>query len=283
MGAAIVGHNVSRAWLSALEFLQRQGRDVVNLAVTIEQPLGEDVRIRAVLDRFIADRRKRNSRQSVELVSTVANTIFPHSLYLPRLGPHARTHLYEMSEIARSVSRRRNRRGTYFERLVAWPLEQATVNQLEKVIVRIRNTQERGRDTQNALELSLTEPRDNDTALSERTSALPVYSPGRDNNVMGFPCLSHISLSLMDGRLHMTALYRNHEFVRRAYGNYLGLGRLLGFLARESGTEVGELLCVSSHADPEIGHGAGFGQEALRTLVAECRAVVASTSGKRER
>jgi hypothetical protein len=277
VGVAIVGQNVSMAWLSALEFLLCQGRDVVNLAVTIEHPLDEDVRIRAVLDRFIADRRKRNSRR-VELVSTVANTIFPNSLYIPRLGLNTRTHLYEMSDIARPVSRRRNRRGTYFERLIAWPLERETVNQLEKVIVRIRNAQEQGRNTENALELGLADPRDNDTALSESTSALPVYRPGQDNNVMGFPCLSHVSLSLMDGRLHMTALYRNHEFVRRAYGNYVGLGWLLGFLARESGSEVGELMCVSSHADPDIGHGAGFGQKALRDLVVECRAAVASAS-----
>ena len=61
-------------------------------------------------------------------------------------------------------------------------------------------------------------------------------------------------------------------------GNYLGLGRLLGFLAHESGSEVGELMCVSSHADPEIGHGPGFGQKALHNLIAECRAVVSTTT-----
>jgi hypothetical protein len=46
----------------------------------------------------------------------------------------------------------------------------------------------------------------------------------------------------------MTAHYRNHYFVERAYGNYLGLGRLLVFIAHEAGLEPGRLLCVSGHA-----------------------------------
>ena len=44
---------------------------------------------------------------------------------------------------------------------------------------------------------------------------------------MGFPCLSHVSLSLQKGVVHMTAIYRNHEFIKRGYGNYVGLGRVL--------------------------------------------------------
>jgi hypothetical protein len=49
----------------------------------------------------------------------------------------------------------------------------------------------------------------------------------------------------------MTALYRNHYFVSRAYGNYLGLGWLLKFISSATGREPGELLCVSSLAKLE--------------------------------
>ncbi len=145
MGAAIFGRNVSTAWLAAYELLLERARDVVNLAVTIEEPLVEDSRIRLVLDRFIEERRIRNSAHRVELVSTVANTIFPQALYIPRLGRKARSHLYEMSELGRDASRRRNRRGTYFERLVAWPTTAGGINQLENAILRIRKARSRGR------------------------------------------------------------------------------------------------------------------------------------------
>jgi hypothetical protein len=266
MATAIYGENVSVSWLNALELLLREGRDVVNLAVSIRNSLEEDPRIRGILDRFIASRR---ADGSVEPVSTVANTIFPAALYIPRLGSRARSHLYEMSEIGRPVSRRRNHLGTYFERLVAWPLEKETLNQLERTVTRIRGLLARGRKTDNSLELGVFDPRDDEELTHAKSVALSVYRPGRDNRIMGFPCLSHISLSLMDGELHMTAVYRNHEFIRRAYGNYLGLGRVLSFLARESGCEVGELMCISSHADPEFRR---FGRGTVGSLVEQCRA-----------
>ena len=50
----------------------------------------------------------------------------------------------------------------------------------------------------------------------------------------------------------MTALYRNHYFISRAYGNYLGLGWLLKFIADAAEKKAGELLCVSSLANLEL-------------------------------
>jgi hypothetical protein len=251
MATAIFGRNVSSAWLEAYALLIERGRDVVNLVVAIEKPLVEDSRIRLILDRFIEERRirNRNGAHRVELVSTVANTIFPQALYIPRLGRKARSHLYEMSELGRDASRRRNRRGTYFERLVAWPTSAGSINQLENVILRIQKAQSRGRYTENALELAVSGVSDFvDDVAREKTAGLAIYGTEFDKGITrGFPCLSHISLSLVDGQLHMTALYRNHEFVRRAYGNYLGLGRLLGFVAHEAGCGIGELMCVCLH------------------------------------
>jgi len=83
-------------------------------------------------------------------------------------------------------------------------------------------------------------------------------------------------LSLLEGRLHMTAVYRNHQFVRRAYGNYLGLGSLLGFVAREAACEVGELMC-SHRMRTRDRNGAGFGAGALKSLVGYCRAALAES------
>ena len=52
--------------------------------------------------------------------------------------------------------------------------------------------------------------------------AMPVRAPGRDNGLLGFPCLSHCSFQLdRSGTLHAMAHYRSHLMVERAYGIYL--------------------------------------------------------------
>lgn len=269
MGVAIVASNVSFAWLRALEELLVRGGQAVNLAVTIERPLEEDAQIRDVLDTFIAERRGQNRKAAVQLISTVANTVFPQALYRRNLGTEARAHLYEMHNLARPMSRRRNRSDTYFDRLVAWPGSDGAVNQLEQAITRLERARARGHRQGNAYELGVAAALDGDSGGD--LPGVPIYGPGLDNRVIGFPCLSHISLTLVAGRVHMTALYRNQHFLRRAYGNYSGLGHLLNFIAHESGWEMGELMCVSAHADAEIGHGRGFGKNDIAALISTCR------------
>lgn len=52
-----------------------------------------------------------------------------------------------------------------------------------------------------------------------------------------------------DGRrLGMTVLYRNHFYIEKLLGNLIGLGRLMSFVAKESGVAVGALTIVSTHA-----------------------------------
>jgi hypothetical protein len=46
----------------------------------------------------------------------------------------------------------------------------------------------------------------------------------------------------------MTAYYRSHYFIERAYGNYLGLSRLQAFIAEAAGISPGPLICISGHA-----------------------------------
>ena len=77
-----------------------------------------------------------------------------------------------------------------------------------------------------------------------------LYSPDCDKRkYMNMQCLSHISFNLSrDNRLHLTALYRSHYYGERALGNFLGLAKLLKFVADESGAGIGSLACVSSYA-----------------------------------
>jgi hypothetical protein len=268
MALFVEAENVSTAWVEGLDQLLAAGGEAVNLTVVIADPTAEVPAIRAVVDAFIEERRR--ARRGVERVSTVANTIFPESLYIERLREEAEAHLYKMERRGRAVSRRRNSYGTYFERMVAWPDGRArrgeTVerfNQLDQAVTRLRRLREQGTRRGNQFEVGLASPAD-------EAIAMPVVVPGRDTLTMGFPCLSHVSLSLQKGVVHTTALYRNHDFIKRAYGNYVGLGRLLRFVAQQSGWPVGELECVSASATAD-GGGAGFARGAVTELLEACR------------
>src|SRR5258708_11771907 len=252
--------DVSAAWVAALDALVQAGGDTVNLLVAIADPTTEDTGVRQVLDTFIADQRRAMPR-SVQRVSTVANTLFPSAWYLPdRLGPDAADHLYELERTTRRVSRRRNPRGTYFERMVAWPgRDNQEFNQLDQAVRRLRSARARDHQRGHEYEVGVTMPADE--------IAVPVLVAGKDRSTRGFPCLSHMSFSLLHGVVHLLAVYRSHDFVSRAYGNYLGLGRVLQFVARESGFPAGELTCVSASATAEMHRGGTFGTERVTALL----------------
>lgn len=199
-------------------------------------------------------------------VSTVANTLFPQAFYQPKLGTKARERLYALHEESLRVHRRVEN-DNYFDRLVRWPGPDGPVNQLERLVEQLSRQIERGGALGTASELAASHPFDDPTA----TGDLRVQAPGKDRRLMGFPCLSHISVTVSRGIIHLTALYRNQHFIRRAYGNYVGLARIAQFLASECGGTVGEIMCVASHADAEVGGTSGFERTELRTLVEECR------------
>lgn len=51
----------------------------------------------------------------------------------------------------------------------------------------------------------------------------------------------------------LTVMYRNHAYIARGLGNFIGLGRLQKFVADQSGARMGSLTCISTHA--VIDHG----------------------------
>lgn len=254
MTAWTYGPDVSSAWLAAVNhLLEEPGEQCSNLGVTIGDPTAERVDVRAELDAFAADPRRRG--KEMPRIDSVAGTIFQSSFYRPGTAD-AEGHLYELERRIRKVVRRhsQNRRGTYFERLVAYPLgDGQEFNQLHHVLGRLQSAASDGRRNGNQFELS-------------------IFHPERDSYPVGFPCLSHISITLRGGVLDATALYRNQYFLDRAYGNYLGIGEVLRFLATESGFAVGELLCVASHAKLEA---AKYGRAGVKELIERCTAMVA--------
>lgn len=269
MVEAIQSDNVSEAWLRAMLTLRKEEGETANLIVCLRPPVVECPAITAALDGLL------RSHLKAFPIEKVAETIFPREFYLPeRLGADAACHLYENHRLVRVIEERWNRKGNYFERMVRWPGRGGNdINQLEKKIEYYRAEVRRGKRICNTFEIAISAP--DGTACGDED--IRIYDPERDRSIMSFPCLSHISVSLTKGRLHMTATYRNQYFLQKAYGNYLGLLRLLDFLAREIGVEVGDLVCVATHADDEVGN-PGFTRRTVGRLLSECEGLLQSTA-----
>lgn len=266
MAELIAGANISTAWLGALEYLVGcEGGKDVNLSVAFTGS-AEAPAIRAALDHFITDWRTKKRKPTVYPVSTVANTLFPEALYRGEPGPETRQRLYRLHERSMRVQRRLREKETYFNRFVNWPGNDP-FNQLEHVISRLSAqlaAADRKGPLSSAYELGSSIP-DDVTAAGD----LRIYAPGIDTKAISFPCLSHVSFTLVHGKIHLAALYRNQDFISRAYGNYVGLTRIGSFIAREVGCELGEILCVASHADVGLGQ---YTKGRVQDLLEHCRA-----------
>jgi hypothetical protein len=164
-------------------------------------------------------------------VETVANTIFPAGLYY-RYGAPAFFDIFH-DKVLGKVRRSERWSGYYFERMTRVPVPgEMPMNQLWDIVERIRDDKVKAL---NKFELSL-------------------FDPARDvdGSPYGGQRLSFLSFKLVPGAtktLTLTAMYRNHFYIEKLLGNLIGLGRLMAFVARESGIAVGPLTLISTHAE----------------------------------
>lgn len=260
---------VSEAWLRTVEMVVRGGGRLVNVLTTITEPGVEDDHVRAIIDQELAAKGRR--AQSVE---TVAGTIFPSELYRdvgypwrPGLAPEeagaldeAATELFDSYELMLPLllTANGNKGGTYFSRMITWPGKEAGgVNQLADRIRYLRGHRSRGVTANNAADIAIGGEAD----IPDQ--GLQVYA-ATDRRQRAFPCLVHIDLTLLSGRLSMLAVYRHQFLLTKAYGNLIGLSDLLKFLAQQSGFDVGELAVQATLADDERGsYGGRAGVDAI--------------------
>ena len=220
--------NLSMAWLLATRALAVRGkrpsdRQAWDLAVEIWNPLIEVPSIRRGLDQQLA-------LGGLQTVETVANTIFPQQLWLTSTD---RRRFYARYDRLLPRLRRfdKNRHGLYFDRLTHWPPSaRDQSNQIEEVIGRIAAERRRNNPLRFVYDMS-------------------VFSPVNDPRPIGFPCLAYLNVKLDGDQLRLTAHYRNHYFMERSYGNYLGLARLQSFIGDATGLRLGPLTCISGHAE----------------------------------
>ena len=223
--------NVSVAWLKAIEHLVDCGGECFNSMVNIENPTQTELTIHTAYEQLL-------SNHGLLSLKQVKYTIFPHSLYLQvNRDPDRLFERYNrVGGVYDGLRRRYSRKfgwGSYFRRMTCYPVSDeygntTFVNQLGEIIHML---QDRTRTYKAAYTISL-------------------QIPGTDGRrIMGGPCLNYIALQLSKPRvMNVLAVYRNHDFIQRAYGNYLGLGYVMEFICDQTGYSMGRLRCLSSHA-----------------------------------
>lgn len=216
--------NVSEAWLDAINLLQATtGRKAVHLVARIKNPTTEVAEIREEADLLID-----SGPSNLWPIDTTRNTIFPASWARRHPEPEDLAGYYrERYPQLRAVQS--NAVGTYFGRVVAFPRCDGSIgDQLTDTVRKLRQELDGGTPKSSRYEIS-------------------IYSELKDTGPMSFPCLAHVSVHLHDAALHMQAVYRNEYLIGRAYGNFLGLGQLLEYMANAAGVGLGELLMTINH------------------------------------
>jgi hypothetical protein len=223
--------NVSVAWLKAIEHLLNCGGECFNLMVSIKNPIQTEPMIHAAYEQLL-------SNHGLLSLKQVKYTIFPQSLY--RQVNRDPDRLFERYNRIGGVYYRLRRRyprkfgwGSYFRRMTYYPVPDeygniTLVNQLGEIIQMIRDR----------------------TRTYKAAYTISIQIPGVDGRrIIGGPCLNYVALQLNTPRvLNALAVYRNHDFIQRAYGNYLGLGYVMEFICDQTGYSMGRLNCLSSHA-----------------------------------
>ena len=220
--------SLSEAWLQAMR-LSVDRHEIVPLVLNVTgfehgRPV-EDLRVREELDRKLLAFGKQTCR-------TVANTIFPDSLWNPS---RARSRLFERYLRIYPRIRSHNRFGTYFERLITGG-PSSNRNQLDFAI---ETYTARSGVRRSVLQLSVF-----DGARDHTTAAL-----------RGFPCLQHVTFAPYSSGLAVNGFYANQYMIERAYGNYLGLCDLGRFVAHELGLPLSRMTCFTGIAIRDINVG----------------------------
>jgi thymidylate synthase len=235
MSVYITGETSADVWIKVMEHLLSVNGRCFHLVASIARPTDEFKEITRIVDKLADETGTKSTMEN-------ANAIWPRMMAPP--GQDLTKTMKRIREFAIPLIKDANPKhaDSYLERLVAWRSRDGgqAVPQLENAIVRMWSEKE-------------------NTAPKSSAYEIPIVSPGLDAGYMGFPCLSHLSFKLdaVARKIHLTALYRNHHFITHGYGNYIGLGRLLGFVATQVEYGVGELLAISTHADAELQLGRG--------------------------
>jgi hypothetical protein len=218
--------NLSLAWGRAfLHIIDNSGKEISPLVVSLtgfrDGIPKEEQSIRDALDCcLVADKKQQ--------IHTVANTIFPISLW--RSSKYDRKKLCEtyinILPRLKALAKSKNKRGLYFERLIAFGSGPHNGNQLEHIIFEYKSR----------------------PGVRKTMFQASIFDPARDhvrNAQVPFPCLQHVSFvpNSEDKSLTINAFYATQQLFDKAYGNYLGLCRLGHFMVHEMELTLDRVNC----------------------------------------
>ena len=211
--------SASKVWLEILDDIVQPGAgELPGYVAHIDATTQPDQDFERSLD-------ARLGRVGLTPLNTVANTIFPVSLWDPNKPRDELYRRYDSiwSRVSRDPA---NKHGVYFRRIIRFA-EDPPVNQAETVIQNFLS----GNHRRSAMQVS-------------------IYDPIRDlsnSRRRGFPCLQHLVLVPLGGRaLQLTAFYATQTVVDKAYGNYVGLIRLGRFFAHSLQMTLTSMTCFTS-------------------------------------
>ena len=226
--------NLSVAWGRALLAASARGRKEFGplvVSVTGFDQSGtfyEEPKLRKALDAVLL-------AEGMQRVETVANTIFPASMWNPTAPRDQLFARYQKVAPRLRRSSPKNKRGIYFERMITGGPP--------------------GRENQLDFALTTYSTR---TGVRRSVLQVGVFHPSLDHSAaaqLGFPCLQHVTFAPTDGGLCVNALYASQYIVERAYGNYVGLCWLGRFVAHELGIPLVRMTCFTGIAECDIGKG----------------------------
>ncbi len=223
----IVTNDFQAAWIKVVMMLKNSHWHLRNLVVQIKDPKAFNQTAHGKVEDFA-------KKHDLLGPKHVAYTIFPQRLYEIKDNADAVFTAYnKQGGFFERVQRKKPSWGTYFRRMSNYMGAKGTVNQLNNIISAIQNRQN----------------------LSKAAYTILIQNPGGETiRPLGGPCLNYIAIQAEPQQadqpmtIGLLAVYRNHDFLERAYGNYWGLCNLLMFLAKETCAAPGPLTCVSSHA-----------------------------------
>lgn len=225
----IEANSLSEAWLGTFTACYNTSGGKVS-PISASFPVNEanqDVEIphmRSQLDAFMSTR-------GLPSIATVSETIFPQSLWKLACGDRQILYRNYLRIYPRIQITPANRKGIYFQRMIAFPKPaEDAVNQLEHIISTWNGGNHRGSALQAA-----------------------IFNPCKDHSnapILGFPCLHQVAFHPEGSNgchgFSVVAFYAKQLSLEKAYGNYLGLYNLGRFMAQEMGLNLTRVTCVTS-------------------------------------
>ena len=222
----VIEEDFSRAWANAIVELSNNNWDAWNYVVTIHNP-------EIINDTAVSKLTEFAENKKLITPSKVQHTIFPSRYYKnDRIGNRQKLYKYYNRFYDFTRHQPHSGWGTYFKRMISYKTKDGEkYDQLGNIIDHINN-------------------RKNNFGAAH-FMVIPQVG-AESNKKMGSPCLNYVTIQvekLGDGRIiNLLAVYRDHDYRERTYGNYWGLCDLLKYISNETNSNVGSVTCISSHA-----------------------------------